>query len=246
MFNGTIITNAGQNVLSYCLANELPVKFTYMKLGDGILSELREEELTELIAPKQSELIQSKFSVNGVYQFNTSFTNEALTAGFFIRECGIFAYDPVSQSDVLFAYDNAGTGSDVDFFSPGNGKVILKEIFEIAATIGNAANVELSIEPSFVYITEEQFNNYKSKDILISNISIEPSDWNDNKYMYPIQGVTEEDLPIVWFSDTELANDNQIEAETIEGGIEFTCETVPPSTVILSLEVKKVEGENEY
>lgn len=162
MFNGTIITKAGRDVLVYCLANELPLQFTYMKIGDGIL-ETEEENLTDIVSEKLSALIERKSCSGGTYMLRTVFTNESLTNGFYVRECGIYVFNPITKLDTLFAYDNAGPGEDIDYFAPGNGKVILKEVFEMAASIGNDANVTLVINPSLIYVTEEEFDALKDE-----------------------------------------------------------------------------------
>lgn len=163
MFNGTVITKEGQSVLAYCLANELPIKFTYMKIGDGVLSTETEEELSDLISEQLAVLIEHKSCSNGIYMLRAVFTNQSLSQGFYIRECGVFVNNPETNKDVLFAYDNAGAGEDVDYFAPGNGKVILKEVFETFVSIGNDANVTLVINPSLIYVTEEEFDALKDE-----------------------------------------------------------------------------------
>ena len=240
MFNGTVITKEGQSVLAYCIANELPIQFTYMKIGDGVLSTETEEELSDLISEQLAVLIEHKSCSDGIYMLRAVFTNQSLSQGFYIRECGVFVNNPETNKDVLFAYDNAGAGEDVDYFAPGNGKVILKEVFEMAASVGNDANVTLVINPSLVFITQEEFEEYKRKDIIIHGIQIEPTEWLNNQYTYEIPGITEDDLATIWFKAPEQAAECAIIAETVTCGIKFMCETVPESVISLSLEVKKI------
>ena len=187
MFNGTVITKEGQSVLAYCIANELPIQFTYMKIGDGVLSTETEEELSDLISEQLAVLIEHKSCSDGIYMLRAVFTNQSLSAGFYIRECGVFVNNPETNQDVLFAYDNAGAGEDVDYFAPGNGKVILKEVFEMAASVGNDANVTLVINPSLVYVTLEEFNlALKNSGNYISNKKYKPNDiftYDNSKYL---------------------------------------------------------------
>lgn len=187
MFNGTVITKEGQSVLAYCIANELPIQFTYMKIGDGVLSTETEEELSDLISEQLAVLIEHKSCSDGIYMLRAVFTNQSLSQGFYIRECGVFVNNPETNQDVLFAYDNAGAGEDVDYFAPGNGKVILKEVFEMAASVGNDANVTLVINPSLVYVTLEEFNlALKNSGNYISNKKYKPNDiftYDNSKYL---------------------------------------------------------------
>lgn len=238
MFTGLKLTTGGIELNTFLIANNLPITISKMQIGDG-LSDTNDR--SALVSKKMETLVESVSAYKNSNIVRATFSNENVEKGFNIREVGITALDPRDNSEVLYMYDNAGEGK-TDFFEAGNGYVVLKEIFEIVANFGNAASIKLTIDPTYVFVTEDKFEEYKKREIILSGIQIGQTDWINNEYTYKIQGITEDDLAIIWFKDPEQSADCEITAETVDGGIRFTCETVPDSVISLSMEVKKVEG----
>lgn len=158
MFTGTKLTTKGSELIAYLHANNLPLILTNMRLGDGVSETF---DLSELVSEKMQTQIEYITQQGTASVIRATFTNENLQSGFHVREVGIFALGE-NNEEVLYAYDNAGNGS-VDYFESGTSNVIYKEVFEIATTISNAVDVQLQIEPKYVFVTEEQFEELKEE-----------------------------------------------------------------------------------
>lgn len=155
MFTGLKLTTLGIELNSYLIANNLPLIISKMKIGDGNSDTY---DRTSLVNEKMEALIESVTAYENGDMVRATFTNENLANGFNVREVGIIAIDPRNNSNVLYSYDNAGSG-ECDYFEAGNGLVILKEVFEIVSSFGNMEidNINLTISPQYVFITEEKY-----------------------------------------------------------------------------------------
>lgn len=118
-------------------------------------------------------------------------------------------------------YEIGKTYDKNDMFKYNNALMISKETFVAGSTI-DYSKIDIL------------------RDIVISDITIPTSAWVNKEYTYTMNGITDDDLAIVWFKDVNIAEDSEIIAETVEGGVKFKCNTVPSSALILSMEVKKV------
>ena len=156
MLSELIITKKGLALLSKITTNTLVL--TYMGIGDG------EKEISEDIARLGNERIKKEIEFvekqNTAIVARTTITNQNLEEGFYIKAAGIYALDP-DEGEILYAYTSVN-GTEADYFSPGTGSVILREIIQLAIGFGNASKVELTIDPASVYITASEFDNLKS------------------------------------------------------------------------------------
>ena len=150
-----MLTENGKNILSKSIASKVPIILSSMALGDGISSDMPITDMINIVLKKE---IENYSYDNGQAYVRSTFTNENLTEGFYIREIGIYAVDPDDESEFLFAYTNAQDG-DADYFSPGTGKVILKEIIEVATGFSGSQDIHLTIDSSTAMVTIDEFNN---------------------------------------------------------------------------------------
>lgn len=160
MLGSPTITVKGRNLLAKIVADNIPLTLSNIGLGDGLQEE--NEEVTILANEIMKKEIEScKYSEKeGQYYIRRVFTNADLEEGFYIREVGIYAIDP-DEGEILYAYTNAGENG-VDYFAPGKGKVIVKEIIEMATKFGNAENITIVIDPSIALVSEKEFEEYKN------------------------------------------------------------------------------------
>ena len=157
MFVKPIITDKGLALLSKITTNTLTI--SNMGLGDGDKEVVGNvTSLSNEILKKQIESIEK--NDNSIVA-RTTFTNENLQDGFYIREIGIYAIDP-DEGEILYAYTNVN-GTEADYFSPGNGTVILRVFIEMVIGFGNASNVELTIDPASVFITASMFEKLEDE-----------------------------------------------------------------------------------
>ncbi|HAB61765.1 MAG TPA: hypothetical protein DCE48_13905, partial [Lachnospiraceae bacterium] len=154
-----MLTDNGKNILSKSIANKVPIILSSMALGDGISSNIPITEMINIVLKKE---IENYSYDNGQAYVRSTFTNENLSEGFYIREIGIYAVDPDNESELLFAYISSGD-NEADYFSPGTGKVILKEIIELATGFSGSQDIYLTIDSSTAMVTVDEFNNKVSE-----------------------------------------------------------------------------------
>ena len=161
MLGSPTITVKGRNLLAKIVAAKIPLTLSYIGLGDGLQEET--EEVISLANEIMKEEIEScdYNEKEGQYYIRRVFNNAELEEGFYIREVGIYAIDP-DEGEILYAYTNAGE-TGVDYFAPGKGKVIVKEIIEMATKFGNAENITVLIDPSVALATKEDINNLQAQ-----------------------------------------------------------------------------------
>ena len=125
-----------------------------MALGDGA-APANPEALTYLISEKRNAPIQS-FAVigNGTSRIRAIVTNVGLAVGFFAREVGVFATDPDTGSEVLYAYANAGT--QADYLPAEGGATIVEHLFDLITVVDPAPNVTAVINDSLIYATKDE------------------------------------------------------------------------------------------
>ncbi len=110
MSTGMLLTTNGRNLLAKALTGKNLV-FSRAYCGDGSLSSGQDPTtLTALISPKRELPIQSMSVLSGIgtAEVVVEMTNKNLTAGYFVREYGLFAKDPDNNSEVLYSYANKG------------------------------------------------------------------------------------------------------------------------------------------
>ncbi len=147
-------TKKGIALQTKAQAENVELNFTRVAIGDGPLPEgATLENLTALVNEKQSLKINLISVNNGRATLRVTFTNSGLTAGYYVREFGIFATDP-GEGEVLYAVANAGSMAD---YLPPEGSNVVEQIFDIVTVVGNAANVSATIDPSLTFVTLKEF-----------------------------------------------------------------------------------------
>lgn len=157
MFVKPIITDKGLALLAKVTTSTLTI--SNMGLGDG------DKEVVGNVTSLKNEILKKQIEIiekneNSIVT-RTTFTNENLQNGFYIREIGIYATDP-DEGEILYAYTNVN-GTDADYFSPGNGAVILREFIELVIGFGNASKVELTIDPASVFVTASELRKLEAE-----------------------------------------------------------------------------------
>lgn len=176
-----MLTDNGKNILSKSIANKVPIILSSMALGDGISSNIPITEMINIVLKKE---IENYSYDNGQAYVRSTFTNENLSEGFYIREIGIYAVDPDNESELLFAYISSGD-NEADYFSPGTGKVILKEIIELATGFSGSQDIHLTIDSSAAMVTVDEFNSKVSE---INQVVAEKANKTDIPTSLPANG----------------------------------------------------------
>lgn len=150
--NGMILTTAGLNLLAKALTGKL-LAFTRCACGDGELGSRDPKSLNALISPKRDLPIQSMNIVNsvGTSEIVVEMSNKGLTSGFFVREYGLFARDPDTNSEILYSYCNKGAQSG--YLEGDNGVDQISYTLSLVTVIDQAPNVTAYITNTNQYVT---------------------------------------------------------------------------------------------
>lgn len=162
-FSAPVFTNAGKALQMRSLAGET-LTFTSIRLGDGQLTSQSVAELTSLMNTIVSVPITSAKRTDKYYFIKGSFTNQALSAGFYWREIGVYAVDPDHpddrSKDILYCYQNAYNLAE---YIASSGSEIIEKVIKINVFVGNAEQVSAVIDSSVIYLTQADLDGYAKK-----------------------------------------------------------------------------------
>ena len=152
MAQGMILTNAGRNLLAKALTGK-QLLFTRAAIGNGDLGTRDPKTLTGLIAFKKELPIQSMRTAGtiGSAEVVLEMTNKGMTSGFFVKEYGLFARDPDTNSEILYSYRNMG--AEAGYLEGDNGVDIISYTLSIVTVIDQAPNVTAIINNTNQYVT---------------------------------------------------------------------------------------------
>ncbi|MBQ7578307.1 MAG: phage tail protein [Synergistaceae bacterium] len=152
MSEGMRITNAGRNALAQALTGK-ELKFTRVFVGDGVLTNQNIITLTNLISRKKELPIVNinKTDSIGTAEIVCEVNNSGLTQGFWVREFGLFAKDPATGQEILYAYRNVGNESS--YIPADGGPDVVNYTLSLVTVIDQAQNVTAVIQGNNQYVT---------------------------------------------------------------------------------------------
>ncbi|MBJ7550737.1 phage tail protein [Marinomonas ostreistagni] len=150
-FPGLQMTAAGRDLQAKAQTG-VKLDFSRVGLGDGEMP-ADIDPLTAMVSEKKSlDITDFELLGDGTSQLEVLLTNENLVEGFFIREIGVFAIDPDTETEILYSYANAEAYSD---YLPAFGAATIVEMkFNLITVIGNATNVTATIYDYLVHATK--------------------------------------------------------------------------------------------
>ena len=150
-FPGLILTRAGRQILTRALIGQ-PLTFTRAAVGTG-QAPADAEGLTALVDERRSLAIAKMDTPgDGTASVEVVLTNAGVEQGFFVREIGLFARDPATDEERLYAYANAGDRSD--FLPAAGGASLVEQIIRLITVIDQAETVTAEISDSLVLATQ--------------------------------------------------------------------------------------------
>lgn len=152
-FNATQLTADGLILKAKGETNKL-IEFTKIAVGDGVPGQGETvESLTALKAQKLQVAINS-FDVlgGGISKATGIISNQGLAVGFYVREIGLFAKDPDTQAEKLYAYTYVSSAPD--WLPPEGGPTLIESEIGMIAVVGNATNVTANIDDTVVVATK--------------------------------------------------------------------------------------------
>ena len=144
-WNGLVLTKKGQ-LLQAKVGTGVVLALTKMKLGSGVLPEGASlEDLTDLVTPEQNVGIAAKevLTEQKMCKISATITNVGLSAGYYVRELGVFANDP-DDGEILYAVTS---DSAPDYLPPEGGSTAVSQEFAVYISASNASDVNVSIDP---------------------------------------------------------------------------------------------------
>ena len=159
-FDDLTITNNGLDMIALSQSGAKLI-FTKIKLGDGQIGDNDVMKLTDIINERMTSQISS-IEAKGEGQVAIKFTvdNSELTSGFFVREIGIFAKINEGGEEKLYAYTNAGNYTN---YLADNKTPIDAIITKIDLAIGNATDINFTVDKSIVYVSLEDLETNLQK-----------------------------------------------------------------------------------
>nr|DAL11066.1 MAG TPA_asm: tail collar fiber protein [Caudoviricetes sp.] len=142
-WNGLELTSKGIALQAKVEAGTTLV-ITKLKLGSGILPSGKDiKTLTDLVVPEQNLGIGSKVA-NGEYcKISSTISNTNLTAGYYVRELGVFAQDP-DAGEILYMYTTDGAP---DYLPAGGGSTVISQEFSVNIAVSDTVKIEVMIDP---------------------------------------------------------------------------------------------------
>lgn len=157
---GMRLTRAGKLVLAKGLIGK-EIHFTKVALGDGAF-DYDVESVFDLEGLRNWRmdlpLTAKEIRGDGTVYVEAFLSNAEVAEGFACREHGLFALDPDSGDEILYAYRNAG--NDYDFIPANTGPAHKNIYLEYIAEIQDAENVTATLDLSVAYINKETFESH--------------------------------------------------------------------------------------
>ena len=158
-YGTTYITTQGAILAAKTLQSKT-LSFSHFSIGSGNIADSSVETikaLTGLVNPelnfditKINRETDTQVTVRGLFK------NTDAEEGFWLKELGLYAIDPDTNQQVLFAYINYGEEAEYINNSITEKK---EHYYDMIITVDNANNVTITVDPSTVYVNEQELND---------------------------------------------------------------------------------------
>lgn len=157
MSDGMKITNNGRDLLAKALTGK-KLEFTRVIIGDGTLTSQNVLTMTGLINQKKIlPIVQLNKTQNiGTAEVICEVSNAGLTAGFWVREFGLFARDPDTNQEILYSYRNVG--NEASYLPGAGGPDAVNYTLSLVTVIDQAQNVTAIMTTNNNYVTATNLN----------------------------------------------------------------------------------------
>lgn len=160
-FVGFVTTELGLNVLAKAIAGK-PLRFTRVGLGDSedggaivTIDAADAPEMTGLVNWQKDLPFAGEPTVDGgIAYIKFLVQNTDVTDGFWMRETGIFALDPDTGTEILYAYENRGTVGG--WLPPTSSNEIWEQTITAAIAVGNVENITAVVASGLNFVTHDE------------------------------------------------------------------------------------------
>lgn len=244
-YGQTYITTAGQVLASKTLEGKI-LQFTKFVIGDGVLPDDSLETvkaLENLVNPVLNfNITNIKRDRQTQVDLQGTFKNTQLENATHLRELGVFAKDPDTQQEILFAYVNYGENAEYI----NNSELEKQERFyDMYIVIDNADNVTITVDSSTVYATVQQLNEaIVANTPIYYTLTLATTNWvqNGDKYEYNVTDSTiTEDHHIS--CNMSIENQNKLkdaEGDSYNGGFTIRTTELPTEDITMDVSIQKM------
>lgn len=155
----TTLTIAGMNLLAKTQQGK-ELHFTRVMMGDGKIPEgMNIKDMTALVNPiLRLPIGNIRLDGTGTSVMECVLKNAELEQGFFARELGIYANDPDTEEEVLYAIRNTGDYSEY-IPAAGSGEVI-NYVYSVITVVGQSENVTVTIEEGIGGVSRAEYYDH--------------------------------------------------------------------------------------
>lgn len=148
-YKSAVITKKGVALMGKIMSGKTKLNFSKICTSDTTYKQEQLAGLTSLTGIKQEALIADITKKNdATVQVSTQFSNTALKTGYYVRTVGLYAVDP-AEGDILYSVCIVDESvSTPDYMPPYNGVGVSSLIMNMVTTVGNAANVTVTVDPA--------------------------------------------------------------------------------------------------
>ena len=147
-FKSAVITKKGQALLAKVVAGSTKLVFTKIAVSDTTLS-------GDIASKTGIGTIRQQTAVASVVRQNdsnvkvsASFSNSALTAGYYVRTIGLYATDP-QEGEICYSISCADESeATADWMPPFNGIGVSSLLVDLVTAVSNASNVTVEVDPA--------------------------------------------------------------------------------------------------
>lgn len=147
-FKSAVITTKGQALLAKVVAGTTKLNFTKIAVSETTLTgDLASK--TGIGTIKQSTAVASVTKQNNSnVKVSASFSNEKLTAGYYVRNIGLYATDP-TEGEILYSISVADESTaTADWMPPFNGIGVSSLMVDLVTAVSNASSVTVEVDPT--------------------------------------------------------------------------------------------------
>lgn len=175
-FNSAVITTKGTALLAKVVAGTCKLTFTKIAVSADTLSgDLASK--TSIGTIKQSVAVASVVAQNSSnVKVSASINNESLTAGYYVRNIGLYATDP-SDGEILYSISTADeTDAVADWMPPYNGVGASSLLINLVTAVSNASSVNVTVDPAAMATVAQITDLQEQVDDLKNFVGLETDD----------------------------------------------------------------------
>lgn len=152
-FYGTQLTADGLILKAKGETNKF-IEFTKIAVGDDVPDEGETIQSLTALKSQKLEVSINSFDVlgGGISKATGIISNQGLAVGFYVREIGLFAKDPDTLVEKLYAYTYVSSAPD--WLPPEGGPTLIESEIGMIAVVGNATNISANIDDTVVVATK--------------------------------------------------------------------------------------------